>query len=301
MQEWIIGKAIQEARKRKQITLSQLSRGFCSAKEISRLEHGEKEADLELLEALLQRVGESLDDYDVYVDDEEFFKYYSKQHMEKLLDKEDYEALREEAEKMNHNPICTGKIMQQFFCLVEAELLYQKHKPKEVRTYLEKAMELTDLRLEGEMCYTTTELRILMKWVYISKNGEREELCERICAYIEKGNLSESETIKIYPKFLLETARQAAHENPEEAIHCCERGIAYLQKNMSLQYLPDLFYQKIRLGKGTYSECVQTYELFLAMKQQKRAKDLKKYAEEKHGWQFTESEMLSIITGNGKG
>lgn len=296
MQEWMIGKEIRELREQKRITLSQLGRGFCSAKEVSRLERGEKEADLELLEALLQRLGESLENYDVYVGDEEFFKYHTRQQIEKLMNQEAYDELKKEIEKLKENVSCTGKIMEQFYYLVEAELFYQEKKWEEVHCSLKKAMELTDLRLEGEVCYTTTELRILMRWVHVSKGMEKEELCEKICTYIERGNLSEAETIKIYPQFLLEISKGIAQENKEEAIRCCKRGITYLQKNMSLRYLAELFYQKLRLGEGTYLECVQTYGLFWAMGQLEKAEELKNYAKEEYGWQFTESEILSIIT-----
>lgn len=202
-----IGKVIFALRCEKKISQKKLARGIISVAELSRIENGSKEANGIVLEALLQRLGKSMDRLEYMASSEEYHEICLQEMICQALVCEKYqlvETLLTEYENCveKENALC-----QQFVTQIRAITWYLEKKDiQQCRFQLNQALEITYAGWQneelGESCLCTQEIQILLMIYYIQfleKDISVEKIFE-LFKYIDIYITDKKERAKLYPQ-----------------------------------------------------------------------------------------------------
>ena len=149
-----MGIMIQQLRKKVFASQENLSRGLLSAAEFSRIENGEKEADSFLMSALFQRLGKSMDQFEMAVSEEEYTLVLLRAFIQESMECGDYDRTEELLDEYEDSKGSERLLHRQYAQMVRAVLQYLTDRKAEV--CLEKlrvAMELT-FEEEGRIDWT---------------------------------------------------------------------------------------------------------------------------------------------------
>ena len=81
----MLGKLIGDIRVSKRITLQELCAGLCEERMLRKYENGEVEIEKLMADALMQRLGKSMDKYDVLLNTKEYQLAKNRTHIQELL------------------------------------------------------------------------------------------------------------------------------------------------------------------------------------------------------------------------
>ena len=258
-------------------------------------------------EALLGRLGKTVLQFELLLDDEDYELWKLREEMKKAEQIKDYmqmELLLEEYRtKMPSN-----SVHQQFYMYhcVKCKMCDTASR-ETVCQMLYEALLLTKPNLEEtDVCiYNLTEIEIVLllyryhfsKW----ENNDVEKELSKILMYIQKvysGRLKQETEIQV---FLELVSYEEQMENYISAIKYIDEAIQVLSEGRSLEYIAELHFRKAQILEKQYRknegwetkklickrECLLAYHVFDTMEQDDKRNELETYCEEKLGWQIT--------------
>ncbi len=196
-----MGNILCRLREEKGMSQKQLARGITSIATLSRIESGEKEGEWLLLQALFQRLGKSIDKFELVVPYEEYCLYHLRiEIIRKMIEGKEAEQDLEEYRGM----IDTEKRLhwQSYLELKAVNVFLQTKDAKQCRKQLIEALEITFGEWRNEnwkdsnLCIQ--ELEIMLMVLFLSENVL--ERLEDMAGYIDQRFTDQEERVKIYPK-----------------------------------------------------------------------------------------------------
>jgi len=245
-----IGEMIQRLRKELLVTQGDLARGLMSEADLSRLENGEKDGDCFLISALFQRLGKSMDQFEMSITDEEYTQILLRAFLQESMESKEYNRAREFLEEYEKNIEDGRSFHMQYVGMIRAVLDYIEN--RDVTAALEglrEALRLTFLT-EGltdwsGYCFYIQEIQLLLLIAFLQmEQGEDQNailLLEKLSHCIDERYTSEVSKVQVYPKccYLLARAYQRNGET-DVAMRISEKGLACLKESASLIFMEEL-------------------------------------------------------------
>lgn len=200
------GNYISELRRKRNVSMEQLSDGLCSVSMLGRFEKGDRLPGKRLRDRLLGRLGETNTSYENFLDGDEYTLWKLRQQ---ILDSivswqsgKAYELLEQYVEACDMgNPL-----ERQFVITMQAQLCRRNGASRETLGELfEEALALSVPEIDNRnimgMCLSAQEVDLVLEYIYYSKGAiKRQERYKEILKYIIQvfeDNLSQAKT---YPK-----------------------------------------------------------------------------------------------------
>ena len=241
-----IGKMIHTLREKAGISQKRLAEGILSIAELSRVENGEKEEDMFVLEALLQRLGKSADEFEMLTSSEEYRILLIKELItENLLD-HNLQMVAQLLYEYHENSMEQKSIHEQYLCQMRAINYYLADGNREncIQNLLQvMAITKPDSKWEAEnweeLYFCTQEIQILLMigclWMEKEEIEKAFLLLNKVWKYIGQNVTDEAEQKKLYPKCAwLLGELYCGQGRIEKAYLICEEGKACLVENGSL-------------------------------------------------------------------
>ncbi len=245
-----LGNILSDLRRETGVAQKEISQGIMSISELCRVELGEQELDYILLESLFERLGKSLDKFELVISEEEFQALLLREKIEDMLRQKNWKEAAELLEQYKRSVDLKRPLQKQYTAMIKATINYFiSENIVKYQIELEQAFELTfgkwDVTLSPQSVYLCVqEIRILLMYAYIfyrsSSNEQALELAEWIEKYIEMHFIDEEEKVKIFPHCEIVLARIYFRLGRIEDSYCsCVKGRECLVNNGSLTFMLD--------------------------------------------------------------
>ena len=222
-----------------------IAEGIISISELCRVERGEKEIDYFTLQALFERLGKSIDKFELAVSDSEYEAIAYRADMEHNIENRVVEALEKLLSKYCDYNDEKRPIHRQYRMAMEATACYVRERDYAVCLHMmEQAIACTlqgdwmrKIRLDRRLC--NQEIRIIMVIIYCQwKLGNTDGLVddmEQLGRYILHHYTDTEEQVKVYPHCAwLLGQLYLEQDRVEEAYAVCKKGKESLIENGSL-------------------------------------------------------------------
>lgn len=246
-------------KQRKQVGLSQkmLCRGLCSVSDLSKLENGEREIDSITLSALVQRLGKSMNSFELMISEEEYQLILDRAMILELVQSGKLTDAEEVLEDYKQKVVYLQKdLHKQYILMMEAVIEYLRE--SKVEECLEKMLMAAELSFTEEEtvlwekgCFCLQEIQLFLLIAYLLMEEERWEeasaLLKQILQMIEKNWTSDALKAGTYPKCCYLYALVCEKQNRvDEAFTIIEQGIHCLTTNGSLAFLDKLLELRLK-------------------------------------------------------
>lgn len=305
-----IGFAIRYFREQLKISQNKLCKGICSVATLSRIEVGERNADFLLLEALLERMGKTIDCFELVLSDFEYEYLKKREQINTLIKKKDF--------------ISANELLTSFKELTDFKLTVHKQYIKRTGALLNElqggTIDKTILLLTEAILYTVPNFNSHILINYCMSNNELRISIDIIDCMIKMGKINESKDLLFQTLDFLEFHSYSfnnnlfAHvaiiscrlfikeNNYDKALEICNKGLKKIETNITLDYKGDLLLVKAkvierllkinRLKNYDKSEILklykQAYYVYLFTDEQIKVEEIEKYLKEEYYWENTD-------------
>lgn len=245
-----IGNMVYQLRKKVFVTQENLSRGLLCVAELSRIENGEREGDSFLMSALFQRLGKSMDPFEMTISSEEYNLVILRALIQENMESGDYGQARELLEEYEESAGSESLLHIQYIQMVRTILQYLL--VRDAADCLAKLRDTIAMTFKDEIrvdwtgyCFCIQEIQLLLLIAYFEMElGETREailLLEKLHHCIDMTYTAEVSRVRVYPKccYLLAKGYLVLGEK-DKAIESMDKGIRCLQKNCSMMFIEDL-------------------------------------------------------------
>ena len=252
MEYTTVGILIQQIRKEKKIKGSKLASGLCSKQVLMDIEADQNEADILMLDILMQRMGKSTDKFEMILRRDAYDAIHLRDTIEKAMNQGKWAA----AEKRLQNYPKNTNVDQMYCYRMNASLVYHNGgNCKDAETNLQKAISITlpnfeYARIEEYMISTVEMENILaLERMHLEEKyktasvtdmdmTEEKQHLEICMNYIKQHFEDPEEHAKIYSKCAWMLAGiHYLSKNYIDTIRYCERGIEVLRRNTILYFM----------------------------------------------------------------
>jgi len=246
-----IGSMVYQLRKKLFVTQESLSRGLLSTSELSRIERGEKDGDSFLMTALFQRLGKSMDQFEMTVSNEEYKLILLRAFIQESMESGDYGRTEELLDEYEDSMESEKLLHVQYVGMICAILGHMNGGTREkCLEDLKHAMSLTFTEEERRVdwtgylfCIQEVQLLMLLAHFEMETGSTREAmiLLEKLHDCIDLTYTSEVSKVQVYPKCCYLLAKAYLKEGrPEDAYAVAEKGIQNLVKTRFLTFIEEL-------------------------------------------------------------
>lgn len=309
MQKISIGTLIKSYRISLNITIAKLCKGLCSKATLSKIENNTQEANVFLIESLLQRLGLSIQKFENILNTKEYELYTNRLKLQYLIRQssdKDIFILLESYKKQ----IAKDDILQiQFLKMMEG---FSQKDPLIAYSVLESAIRLTISDFEASnlesSLLTSIELQIISEITNnLMKMNQREKgrrLRKVLIDYLETNPVDEKEKVKLYPSLFYHSASDAyENKNYKGSICFCEKGIQLYKNQGTNDNIGELYFllakslKQKRKAQGyqlsekereqCFEYCIKGACIFSSQKNEEKLKELKYYLKKEYQWEST--------------
>ena len=161
-----IGNALLYFREQKKLSQIQVCEGICSEMTMSRIETGEREYDSLMLETLLSCVGKSLENFEMVLNETDYYLYKLRERIQIAAEEKDIGSLKEYLEAYKKSMPAHMVLHQQFLVYYEAIIMkLEKGENEKIISLLHKAIGFTrpsyKEKKQKRMLYSTMESMII--------------------------------------------------------------------------------------------------------------------------------------------
>lgn len=303
-----IGSAIMYFRENYYISQSKLSKGLCSVPTLSRIEAGERDVDSLLLEALLERLGKTPNQFELILTDLDYESYQNREEIKKRIENKNFqsaESLLNMYEKISGSK---GSVHKQFIVTCRALLNELKGGPIEqtIELFMDaisytvpdfKTNEIEDYDLSN------TELNIIIDIIQRMITAEMvdraKEILFQVLDYLDSHN-SMAENDRLYPKVAVIACGVFLKEKDlKRALELSSKGLDKLKGSRKLEHRGELLLIKAQTTEALYKtkdnwsslqgECLkqylQAYYVFDFCEEYAAAESIKKHLQEEYQWE----------------
>ena len=246
-----LGVMIKTIRRQKKIPQRILCRGVCSSPELSRFENGLREVDSFVLSTLLERLGKTMNPFEMVVSVDEYHLILLRTVIQNALLTGRMDVVEDALEEYSTATEYTNKgLHEQYIGMIRAVSGYLKSRDVDACLCdLGKAMRISfseEQDLIWELgCFSIQEYQMLLLMAYLTlEQGEdntAEELLDRLIQCMEVREMSEGIKQAVYPKCCYLMAQlQRKKQNMEGVRNFAEKGMECLIENGSMVYLDKL-------------------------------------------------------------
>ena len=252
-------KLLKNIRTEENVSLDQLAMGFMSARQLSKIEKGERPIDKDIRDRLLERLGIAKELYENLLDLCDFEEWdYKKKILSAIQNKKiedaycllkEYKAHLRENDRINH----------QFILTMWGEVLKQEGASKEkIAECYRKAVILTIPDAEKvwweKRPLSVLEMNLLLETIIYGNNMDYLHKCRVLMEYIDTGYYDEIMKAKIYPKIVYYYLKKQIlfkeywnMETQTENLKICEKAIDKLRDAGRTYYLVELLEIEIQI------------------------------------------------------
>lgn len=301
-----LGSVLKYYREKYKFTQEDLCYGICTPTKLSQIENGKKVVDSLLAEALLGRIGKTVLQFELLLNEKDYFLWGLREKIQKTEKLELYNKtqvlLEEYRVKMPNESVHI-----QFYLYHIARCKMFDNAPKEeICQILFNALMMTkkNYKIDDVFLYNPIEIDIIVLLVhfnYFKYNNENIEIeLLKILIYVKKvysGSLKQEVLIKILLE-LIEYKKK--NYDYTCVIKYIDEAISFLSQGRTLEYVGELHFQKAQMLEKIYKnskqwkiekinctkECLMAYHVFEIMEKEDKSKDVEMFCEEKLQWQI---------------
>lgn len=308
-----VGVVLSHYRKKYQLSQTQICGGICGIPTYCRIEKGHREVDSLVSQSLVERLGKQVLEFELLLNKEDYERMVLRSHIKEKLREKDYKT----AEKLLHKYRAVmpkeEDIHKQFFLCGKAQILLAENVDKtRALEMLREALKLTKPEDENdteEQLYSEMELKIAYLLAVNEKDEARaEKQMRRLLHFIEKYN-DKTRQERFGLPIVKELIRMKKRQREDETlIEYLNEAIAIVCESNKLAALAGLHFEKARAMERLYSqkehwgkekerpqhfkdcikECLMAYEVADTMESTGLKEKIRRFSEEKSGWQITE-------------
>ncbi len=245
-----VGNMILELREKKGITQNQLGRGLADTAEMSRLESGAKEKDSFLAEALFQRLGKSVEKFEMAISGAEYKMMLLRALIPENFSDGDYETVDVLLEEYERQPESGKPLHEQYRLAMKAMVVLLEDGDGEACARgLRVAVEVTCPYWQeenlAECMLCTQEIQILQllfaQMLEMGEAAQAKRKLSELSAFLERRYTDAEERVKVYPQCAWILGKACCvHGDWEGAYEACRRGLACLAENGVLTVMDKL-------------------------------------------------------------
>lgn len=266
-----MGEVIKRLRKSKGLTQEELSDGICTPGGLSKIENGYREPSHAKFVALMQRMGQWEDSYDLFVGEE----YYAITELQKEIstkimhhDFENANLILEEYE----NKICMLPQENMYIQFLKLQKLIIADKGRIHGEHLEELENILRMTVPGygkkklhELVLNHQELMIINNIaIAYAENGKRPKaikIFEELIAFLEEKFMDCRERNYLYAPLVLNLVKYLGLEGRfNEALEWAEQAIEELTEYGKTLYVPELHFDiawvRIQMDRKEYEEII---------------------------------------------
>ncbi len=267
------GNYIAELRRKRDVSMEQLSEGLCSVSMLGRFEKGERLPGKRLRDRLLSRLGETNTSYENFLDGDEYTLWKLRQQILDSIvgwqrEKAD-ELLEEYVEACDmENPL-----ERQFVITMQAQLCRRDGASRETLGELFKeALELSVPEIDNRsimgMCFSIQEMDLVLEYTCYGVDGrvKRQERYTEILTYIAQVFEDKVSQAKTYPKAVYFLCRELlekanlAYEEIQYILRLCNQAIEMLRDISSTYYSWELLQIRKKVLQIMFDEYISRGE-----------------------------------------
>lgn len=305
-----IGSVIRYFREIYRISQSKLCKGLCSITTLSRIEAGERDVDSLLLEALLERLGKTTNQFELILSDSDYILYQTREEINEQIRAGNFEKAEDLLNAYMKETRIKGNIHKQFTAAAFARLNQLRGGDDELTMdMLTKAIEYTvpDFKTNRikDQYLSHTELIIIMEIVRHMLNADMysgaAEIILQVMDYLDKRDLGEKSS-NMYTEVAVTACKLFIKENnPEKALEICKKALSKVSGYLKLDNLGELslikamMTEKIQKKEDKWEsgkkECLklylQAYHIFAFCGDTNEAYRIRKHLMEEYEWEDT--------------
>lgn len=250
---FVTGTILKELRKNLNLSQEELCYGVCAVSTLSKIENNVQSPSRTVFNALLSKLGVSLDDYSFPVTQADQQKKEIEDEIFARIDTFDYEYADLLERYKSEKDI--DELEKQFLSFASA--IYGKHHGTSSMETLQKLVETMQIThpafslqsLPDYKVFTLLEIRLLnsiaLELMRQNEKIKAISLFSLLKDHFEKGFYSEKEKQKFYPALLCNMIGfLGRHSSFEEADLICDKAIEYCIKTNTLKKLDEFLYDK---------------------------------------------------------
>lgn len=264
MNKVFIGEVIKRRRKDLNITQARLCEGICDTTTLSRIEHGTQKPSIRIIQALLERLGLTDEQYFAFITkDDENIEYFRHKIISDLFrleasiepDKSQLiNMIKQEQQELLNIAEKESTIIEQFtkFIISSLQNISGESKDADYLSSLFNIIEMTipDFNIEqiGKYVYTHQEI-VLINCIAsaYSKTGKTEnalQMLNSIFDYLSKINEKSDELLTLVPLISLNYVRELCRTNKyNEAINIATYGLDICRNQGVSHFMPGLMHE----------------------------------------------------------
>lgn len=172
LKEIEIGKLVKTIRESKKIMASSLCYGICSASTLSKIENGDRLADYLTLNALFERLGVKVDNFEMLLDDKDYMYFNQRNEINKKIEQNQYDEaiqLLKEYEKLLGNDISN---LHKQYILLRTFQIYKNRNIEDknlIFDLLKQAINCTVIdyqeKLNDKLLFSENELECILELI----------------------------------------------------------------------------------------------------------------------------------------
>ncbi len=302
-----IGSAILYFRESYQISQSKLCKGLCSVPTLSRIEAGARDVDSLLLEALLERLGKTPNQFELILTDFDYVLYQKREEIRKNIFNKDYDIALESLVEYEKIAATKGNIHMQF--IINSKALLNELRGGAVEDTIALFMQAITYTVPGfktnrikEYYLSNSELHIIIdvvqRMILARMTAQAKEILVRIIEYLDF-HKSMEESSRLYPKVAVIAGELFMKEQDLfRALEMINKGLEKNKGSRKMDYVGELCLMKAQATEGlrklqqkwdtSQNECLklylQAYYVFEFCEDHIAAENIQKYLQEEYQW-----------------
>lgn len=286
------GNYIAELRKKRNLSMEQLSEGLCSVSMLGRFEKGERLPGKRLRDRLLSRLGETNTAYENFLDGDEYTLWKLRQQILDSIVGWQREKANILLEKYAKQCDMGNPLEKQFVLTMKAQLCRRDGASRETLSELHKEAlkqsvpKIDDRSIVG-MCLSIQEVDLVLEYTRYKVEDIvcRQERYEEIIAYIVQVFEDKVSQAKTYPKAVyylcveLYERANLSHEEMQYILKLCNQAIEILRDVNSIYYAWELLQIRKKVLQILFDESI-------AKNEQKEVELLSEMRQETEEWLY---------------
>lgn len=261
------GIILKQCRKAKGITQEELCSGICTASALSQMENSKMEPSYVKFAAMMERMGEWPEAYDVFIGDKVYRIHELEREIQKCAYHRDYTSakgyLKEYRKEIDLFP--TETIYFQFYKMMEIICadrgFIRAHRVGELEDIIHMTVKEYGKKALNTLFLSCQEIQIINSIaISYGENGEREKairLLSELKTYMDEKFIGGREKLAIYSPVLLNRVKYLGlSEQYEEALRSAKLAINTLIETGSTLFVAELYYDMAwiytKMGKKKY-------------------------------------------------
>lgn len=308
-----VGVVLSHYRKKYQLSQTQICGGICGIPTYCRIEKGCREVDSLVSQSLVERLGKQVLEFELLLNKKDYERMVLRNQIKEKLREKDYKVAENLLDKYEMVMPKEEVLHKQFFLCGKAQILLAgKVDKNSALKMLQEALNLTKPEEENgteEQLYSETELKIAYLLAVNEKDEARaEKQMRRLLYFIEKYN-DKFRQERFGLPIVKELIRMKKRQRQEETlIEYLDKAITIVSESNKIAALAGLHFEKAGAMERLFAEkehwreekerpqhlkdcireCLMAYQVADAMENTGLKEKIRRFSEEKLGWQITE-------------